>query len=262
MLETLKRLLRKVPPVRRSYRYLKQVYGRWTHPLSGAELLGMDASFHTSDPGHYRRVQRMMGERAQLEAFVELLEPGDTVWDVGAHMGMYSIFAAKKLAEIGGRVLSFEPDPSMRELLGANRRINGLEHIEIHPFGLGSESGSALLRRPEMSGGATLDTGRDLGFELEPSRIEIRRGDNLIADGLPSPDVLKMDIEGAEYDALSGMPDALASCRAVLIEVHTKSRADGRSVRERVRELLEAQDFDIAMVGERGAQEHWLCTRA
>lgn len=202
-----------------------------------------------------------MGERAQIEKFLSELRGNDVVWDVGAHMGMYSIFAAIRLKRGGGEVVSFEPEPSARQLLRRNCSINNLRNVQILPYGLGEEETHAILRRPEVSGGATVDSQRTLGYELDPQRIDIRRGDRLVEQGIAAPDVVKMDVEGAEFAALRGMSGLLSRCRVLLVEVHTESKVEDASVAARVRRLLGSRTFDIKVTGTRGSQEHWMCRR-
>jgi FkbM family methyltransferase len=261
MLSTLKRTLRQIDPLRRTYDTAKRLYGRLAHPERTAKIAGLEATFETADPVHLQRVEGLMGERQQLETFLDELEACDVVWDVGAHIGMYTVFAARKLQTLGGRAVAFEPDMETRLLLRRNCRYNDLDNVEFQACALSNETGEETLRRSRMSGAATLDDDHAIGYERETETVPLRRGDRLVEDRVPRPTVVKMDIEGAEAAALEGMSDVLSTCRIVLVEVHTGWSSDEQSISDAVREILESHDFEIAEIGARGDQHHWLARR-
>src|SRR5439155_18290144 len=89
------------------------------------------------------------GETANI---VELLAPGMTFLDIGAHVGYYSIIAGRIVGP-RGLVLSFEPEPNNFELLVANAWQNGLTNVACFPWAVGDATGFTELHMSELNTG-------------------------------------------------------------------------------------------------------------
>jgi FkbM family methyltransferase len=163
-------------------------------------------------------------EEGQLQAFVGSLKTDDCVWDVGANVGVYSCLAAS----VADEVVPIEPYKPNVEPLSANLRRNGSD-ATVRPIALGDEDGAVSLTVERAEEGTQTPT-----VDGENGAIPLRRGDNLDA---PPPDVLKVDVEGAEASVLCGMGDRLDGVRVVLCETHGD---DGEC-----RSILEAAGFDV-----------------
>jgi len=146
---------------------------------------------------------------------------GDCVWDVGANVGFYTVpFAEIVGAE--GKVIAFEPSHVNQTPLEA--AVKELGNVTIVPLALGAED---AIVRFEQGGDPLGATSRLLG---EPNTgaeggldVHVARGDALISEGtIPSPNIIKIDTEGAEVDVLHGLDGSLKSpsLRALCIEVH------------------------------------------
>lgn len=167
--------------------------------------------------GHFRQGDTY--EQAFDNALFAAIQPGDTVWDVGANVGHYT----RKFAEaIGrdGKVVAFEPFPSTVKRLRA--AVSGLENVLVQPIALGAESGTMTMEGGSDALAATsrVVEGPATGSDTE---VEIATGDAIVTRKLAAaPAVLKIDTEGFELDVLRGIPDRLAdpALRAVFIEVH------------------------------------------
>jgi FkbM family methyltransferase len=148
-----------------------------------------------------------------LSLAAELVEPGDTVWDVGANIGLFS-FAAAMAAGASGRVLALEPDTELVRLL---RKSAGTNHdiapVEILPAALMDEVGVGrfhIARRnrstSHLDGFGTSQTGGVRSTELVPT-VTL----DWLADHFPLPRVLKIDVEAAELAVLRGGERVLSS---------------------------------------------------
>lgn len=142
------------------------------------------------------------------------LEPGGTVLDVGAYDGAW---ADAVLAHADVRVVSFEPDPSGLRLL--RRRFDGDDRVTIRSYGLGGRDESATL---SLEGpGSTLYGGSTGTFgQVE---VEVRDADRALRElGADEVELLKLNIEGAEYDVLDRLHETgwLPRCHHVLIQFH------------------------------------------
>lgn len=171
------------------------------------------------------------GEQPIQAAFVDAIEPGAVVWDVGANIGTYSLLAA----EAGGDVVAFEPGPQARGDLVANAKLNGLDDtINATPYALADYDGEGMLLPSDRTGTRELQPHGDTG-----DAVPVRAGDSL---GVDAPDVVKIDVEGVEAEVIDGMTEALANARYVIVEVHKH----GPEVSE-VREVLAGCGFETGV---------------
>jgi FkbM family methyltransferase len=181
-----------------------------------------------------------------------LLRPGDTFIDGGANIGYFTLLAAKAVGPRGG-VHAFEPQPENRRRLADHAAANGLaDIITIHPVALSDKPGAVELHtyaNPAANHGQSTMFILP-GTETRSVRVETVRLDDYLPDAAPR--LIKLDIEGAEPLAISGMVQMLRRHRpAVIVELNaaTLGRA-GFSVREPVDRLLAAvPDYRAQVIG-------------
>ena len=154
-------------------------------------------------------------DREQVESFLAYLKPGDVVYDIGAHVGYYSLAAARKLAG-AGRVIAFEPLPLNLKLLRGHIASNRVANIEVIAACVADASGEAYFD-------AGRGTGRGRLSQAGGDAVPVVALDELVASGsIPPPNLIKMDVEGAELSALSGARRLLAQHRPVImLSVHS-----------------------------------------
>jgi FkbM family methyltransferase len=142
-------------------------------------------------------------ERHMQKLFSEHIRPGAIVYDVGANAGFFTLLASK-LAGDSGRVHAFEPLPRNLEFLERHIRLNELANVHVGALAIAATSGKAHFRIAPHASMGGLAEGGDL-------RVVTASLDDLIASGRAArPDFIKMDIEGAESDALRGAASLLA----------------------------------------------------
>lgn len=150
------------------------------------------------------------------DEFLALIQAGDCVWDIGANVGTYTMAFADQ-AGPSGRIVAFEPSRENRQRLTAVTA--GRETITIRDEALGAMAGTVRF----VQGGASGVTSRiDYdGSEEKSYDVTVARADTLLGE-LPAPNVIKIDVEGAEGDVLEGIGDMLrrADLRVVYVEVH------------------------------------------
>jgi FkbM family methyltransferase len=133
-------------------------------------------------------------------ALVERLGRGSTFWDVGGHAGFFTIFGARLVGE-QGRVHVFELLPENRRRIEEAVELNGLGNVVVHECAVSAGSGAATLHAHDSTSMWTLIEERR-GHESELT-VSVRTLDELTED-LGTPDVIKLDVEGAEVEALRG----------------------------------------------------------
>jgi FkbM family methyltransferase len=157
-------------------------------------------------------------ESEVLEALLRFTEPGSVVWDIGAAFGLHGITI--KVLHPSMRVVCFEPNPRMTAKIKENARLNNAD-VQVVPFALSSASGRANLYTVDGNSGMGTLTPFD-GFNYSaPIPCETTTGNDIVAhDSSLLPNVVKIDIEGAEIEALKGMSRILESSklRAMVFE--------------------------------------------
>jgi FkbM family methyltransferase len=152
----------------------------------------------------------------------------DVLADVGANVGMYSIWAAK----VGGaRVWAFEPESQNFALLNRNIVLNGLGgRVRAYCVALSDRPGYSELHLSEFSlGGSGHSLGEPVDFRLQPAQRAYSQGcvaatlDELVAaQAMPPPSHLKIDVDGFEHKVLAGAERTLrdARLRSLIVELN------------------------------------------
>ena len=192
------------------------------------------------------------------EALVRLLRPGAVFYDVGANAGFFTALAAR-LVGPEGQVYSFEPLPENLEALRDLVALNGFRQCEIVPRAVGREEGEAEFHvGPGGNAEAHLGDKRDGGEST--LRVTLTCLDAFLADHR-APDLVKIDVEGAEADVLAGAERLLCEGTTLLIELH--GHAVARTVAALLRERgYEFETLDGGRQEEPEAAHHFVARRA
>lgn len=156
------------------------------------------------------------------EALRRTVAPGSTVFDVGANIGFFSVLAGR-LTGPGGRVIGFEPVTDVAHLARAAVARNGMAgHVELRTQAVAAAVGSEPLHVVgEASWSHLAGRGRhpDTVATID---VDVVTLDHLLEDpATPAPDVVKLDVEGAEVEALQGASRLLRDHRPTLVvELH------------------------------------------
>jgi FkbM family methyltransferase len=165
--------------------------------------------------------------------FYRQLQPGDVVVDAGAYPGDYALFAAKKVGP-DGRVLAFEPGAKNRAVLERNILKAGLSNVTVVPKGLWNCEKTLFLNENGLATAVQSDS----GLEIEVVTLDAA----LQELGISKIQVLKMDIEGAEIEALEGAKQTLISCEyACIASYHI---VDGTTTSARVEAFLRSANME------------------
>jgi FkbM family methyltransferase len=136
--------------------------------------------------------------------FVKSLKKGDTVVDVGANIGYYTLVAAKIVGD-EGRVYAFEPEPEAFALLEANVRLNGLSNVVLEQKAVSNEQGVLELFLAEKNRGDHRIYQPDEGPERTSVEVEAVSLDDYFNDHDGGIDFIKIDTQGAEGGIFEGL---------------------------------------------------------
>jgi FkbM family methyltransferase len=146
--------------------------------------------------------------------------PGDVILDIGGNIGWFALLCRYRA---GGpiRIHSFEPEPQTRQRLLLNVQANGLaSQVSVYPFAVSNRAGPATFSQAEHPLCRKLAAGGDLEVECVTLADALR-----LAGDPPRVDLLKMDIEGGEVEAIgSAGVAALAPVQRIVVEWHDRYR--------------------------------------
>jgi FkbM family methyltransferase len=182
-------------------------------------------------------------EREAHDLFVSWLSPGVRVLDLGANMGRYSLYAAFATSR-QCRVLAVEADRATFHVLVRNLELNSLLHVVSARCCAAWDCADTLTFFSARDGRSSAAPGWASILVDSPSQVEALTVDEICRQSDFRPDVIKMDIEGAECRALRGMSRVLRESRPkLLIEVHPAAMGEiGGNTRE-LEAVLRAQGY-------------------
>lgn len=185
-------------------------------------------------------------ERHVQRLFCDRIRPGDVVFDVGANVGFFSLLASKLVGPTG-QVYAFEPFPRNLDYLGRHLRMNDVRNVVVQSLAIAATTGVARFGDGEnASQGRLTDVG-----ELQVQTASL---DDLIAKTIVrTPTFIKMDIEGAESEALRGAPTLLASTGlTIVLSTH------GHEQHEQCWSVLQKAGFDLELLRDGTADGDYL----
>lgn len=186
------------------------------------------------------RVRTFSTKEPETLEWIDSIPGNSVLWDVGANIGLYSVYAAKKR---DCHVFAFEPSVFNLELLARNIHENGLtKQICIVPLALSDRLGSSQLRMTTTEWGGALSTfGQNFGWDggairqvFEYQTLGLSMEDAVQKLAIPAPDYIKMDVDGLEHFILKGGSTVLRDIKGILIEVND----DFQEQAEQCRQLL------------------------
>jgi FkbM family methyltransferase len=178
-----------------------------------------------------------IGESAEMR---RLIRPGDTVVDVGANVGWYTLLASKRIGD-SGRVIAFEPAPESRALLQRSIAANHLDNVTIEPKALSDKRGTLRLHIHKWNrGGNSVLDGPDREQTVEVEALPL---DEYLANRDGEIGLIKIDVEGAEGLVLAGMKNILRRrrVRTLVVEFNPATcRRTGMDPEDVLRRVLAA----------------------
>ncbi len=198
-------------------------------PARTVEFRGARMAFATPNPQTAWRVDTLFTKEPDTIEWIDGFGASDTLVDIGANVGMYTVFAAKAR---GARVFAFEPESQNYAILNQNILLNGVDHlVQAYCIALSDRTGLDKLYLSDFdAGGSCHSYGAPLDFNNRPRGAQFAQGcyattlDALVAARLiPAPTHIKIDVDGLEHSVVAGARETLRDpgVKSVLIEVNT-----------------------------------------
>jgi len=189
---------------------------------------GVQIGWHTPSMHLKWRVDSLFTKEPCTIDWIAGMGRGEVLVDVGANVGMYTVWAAKTR---GLRVYAFEPEAQNYGLLNRNIVLNGLGgSVKAYCVALSDQAGFSELHLSEFrAGGSCHSLGEQVDFKHQPARPAFSQGcisarlDDLVRDGVvPAPQHIKIDVDGFEPKVIAGAAEVLrgGKVRSLLVEVN------------------------------------------
>ena len=211
-------------------------------------------------PVRYARYYEADYETATFEFLRRNCRLGTTFLDCGAHIGLFAVVGAQLVGETG-KVFSFEPTPNTREVLEEVVRLNDCQQIvEVRAEAISKESGTATFfdTGDQVSNANSLVRTQRHEAGLSVPTVSI---DDFVAERNLKVGVIKIDVEGAELDALRGAFETLRTQRPPLsLGLHPDAMKQAGATLEEVWEILARLDLKV-FYEERLIERDWFISR-
>ncbi|MCG3118713.1 MAG: hypothetical protein ALAOOOJD_00967 [bacterium] len=187
---------------------------------------------------------------AEERFLMNLQLSGNTVYDIGGYVGITAMFFSRAVGETG-RVITFEPNPTNAAAIRQNLALNHLRNVEVIESGLGAAPETkTLVYDPNDTAAGSMNQqiqARLLATQHRQIDITVQALDEYVAaQHLAAPDLVKIDVEGMEYDVLRGMQKMLRAPKpALFIELHGDGEQQKRANVQNVFTLLQACHYMI-----------------
>ena len=178
-------------------------------------------------------------EPLATKLYIQLLRPGDVIFDVGCNIGYYLLVADYALKG-NCHIYAFEPDPELAELAAMNSRMLN-SSIRVEQVAICDRNGKASFFASKVSNWGTLLFHPELKLVTKNIEVLTTNIDDYAIKNSVIPTVIRMDIEGGEASAIAGAKKTLQHVRLLFIELHCAFLTNGQI--KRILETLGISGF-------------------
>ncbi len=187
------------------------------------------------------RISTFATKEPETLEWIDAIPEGSVLWDVGANIGLYTIYAAKAR---NCRVYAFEPSVFNLELLARNIFSNALQgQVTIVPIALSDKVGSSMFKMSNTDWGGALSTfgesfdqnGNVMNEVFEYQTIGVSMNDAVRLLEIPVPKFIKIDVDGIEHFILRGGANVLNKVESVLVEINDDFAAQAEQTEQHLK---------------------------
>ena len=207
----------------------------------------IELKFFVPDELNNWRAITFSSKEPETLAWIDTFENSSVFWDVGANIGLYSLYAAQKKS---CKVVAIEPSIFNLEILAKNIALNKAERlVTIFPIALTNQNSQGLFSMSSDEVGGALSTfgkeygydGKKLDFKFQFQGIGMRMDNAVDLWGLDQPDYVKVDVDGIEHLVLEGFGEKLKKVKSLLIEVNKDFKEQAAAIEH----LMIKHDFNL-----------------
>lgn len=200
-------------------------------------------------PFRFSRYYASVYEPEKTGFIKNICKPGDTVIDVGAHIGIFSCIMAKMVGNQGS-VYSFEPAPFTFDILKQTISYNKLENIIIPQQAIVSDVDEGadfyIYDNSKISNGNSISMHNTSGKTKKIKVQSITLDDLLANKNIKNLPLIKIDAEGSEFNILKGAKNLIKKFKPfITLELHPKSFDDPKKILQQMYEFIKDLDYTI-----------------
>lgn len=165
----------------------------------------LDKEFKVNEHPFWKTVEDGQWEPAVIEKLIDIVKPTDTIFDVGAWIGAYTLL----LSHLAKKVIAFEPYSESRDILTNNLLLNNINNVLVEPYAISAQEGIEQLYRYNPNKidyilGASMVNMVNRGHQGSPISIQTTTIDAYCERNHIKPNGIKIDTEGYEAKVLAG----------------------------------------------------------
>ena len=172
-------------------------------------------------------------EKKETLLWKKILKEGQTIFDIGANIGYYSLMASKRIGN--GKIYAFEPVKQTFERLTKNVKLNNFKNIKLNNLAVSNEVGTVDIYVANSKNTGTSSITKHMHFNGDKQTVKSVTIDHFIkSNNIEAMDIVKIDVEGAEMMVIEGMEKSLRKFNPiVMIElIDERLKAAGSSIKE------------------------------
>jgi FkbM family methyltransferase len=221
--------------------------------VDGVQGFSMLVSSHDSGISRELALYRVH-EPAATAALRSLIRPGSRVLDIGANIGYYALLESRIVGP-EGKILAVEPSPTNACLLRRNVELNSAENVAVFECAVGAQDGVGSLHLSSHSNLNSMIRNPELDHTSSVA-VALRSVDSIVDETGINPDLVRMDIEGYETEALAGMAATLDRQRPhLVIELHPQ--ICGPAAIEALLRDISARGYRLRCIVDRSRDYAW-----
>ena len=199
----------------------------WLKPLLGVKRLATETAYGTFwvDPVSVlgiRLTREGIYEDGMIKTLEKFLRPGSCFVDLGANEGYFTVIGAR-LCGHAGRVIAIEPQHRLLPVIEENVRLNNVPNVTLVNVAIGDKPGTVEMQLTPSTNNGGSGFGRRTRYKLPTQPVMMQTlAQALDVQTATKIDLMKVDIEGFEYEALLGSPQVFEQQRikALALELH------------------------------------------
>lgn len=219
----------------------KSLNNRTISIISGAGS-GLNFNIGMSNPDYAMGINELPVQNA----LVKWVKKGDIIYDIGANIGFFTMIAARLVGN-SGHVYAFEPIKENVAHINLNIKLNNFENVTVIEKAVSNAKSEGKIHITEHPGGHTLSTVGVPHNTVKTVPVDLIRIDGLIFEKkISPPNVIKIDVEGAELDALYGMRKTIDQYRPIIIyEIDDLNIEALKEKQKQIKEFLISHKYQL-----------------
>jgi FkbM family methyltransferase len=160
-----------------------------------------------------------------MNLLLNWLKPDSVYYDIGSNIGYHALVANTIIIE--GKIYAFEPMPELRAVfekhISLNKKLISHNSIKLSPLAISSKAGEVLFSNDVVfrEGNTYIETSDVFSSAKNKITVPCQSVDGFLQQGNKAPDIIKIDVEGAEYDVLIGAKNTLIQYKPnILLGTH------------------------------------------